>query len=153
MPRYRLWGLFAVVSVVVALLFAGGGHGSYAPAAIFGSWGLLPWAVVVHGASGSLDTICFFVGPLLYLLVLYTRSGRLVGRRGPRSYWWVPVQHAIGAAFVVALLPAAENVAAPITAVGYLIATCSSLGFFALDSATFAKPDACPVKEQPKVGR
>ncbi len=95
-------GLFVVYSLLafgMLFYFAAAGHGSYKPSAIMFGWGVLPWQLeLVPGWAGLIAV------PLIYLVLLFLGSARLVRLRGPGAYAVVLVVHVGGVIVALSLL-------------------------------------------------
>ena len=99
--RIALLVAYTVVSLIVVVLFADEGHGSYAPPAILFSWGIVPWQ---HGLADSMYD--FTVPAALYLSGLFVLNTALASS-AKRRVSMIPI--AIHIAGIIVALAGVEH--------------------------------------------
>lgn len=138
MLRGLLWLGFILVAFVLAVGFAGAGHGSYAPFAVFYGWGTLAARGVAKLASGGTETgaaIAFFAVPVVYPLFLAFSSKYVVERWGLKLYGGVIAIHAIGAVLAATQLEHGHLASPALVEFSYVVSFALLVILFTLDRA------------------
>lgn len=129
MRRVALWSVAYVFSWLVTIQFSGFGHGSYAPYAVFYSWGALPW---VLSSDADKELFMFLSWPAAYWMGLFCAVRFLHGKRFAASRPLVVVLHIVGAVIAARHIEHGHLASATLIRISYGTSMALMVVFFAL---------------------
>jgi hypothetical protein len=128
LTRVLLLLAYAPLSLAVGVVFAGGGHGSYAPSAVMYAWGILPWQFGI-----APEMIGFWLVPMAYLVGFFGVMSYLAPSPHRLRSLMPFIFHAVGVMVALVKAEHGDSIPAGFLAASYIVPAVLAGGYLWCD--------------------